>query len=81
MDKITFDFENGIIEINTKHQQGTLEDPELKTKKAAILKASGLVEEDVTNVVEIFTNYVNGFLTKEDMETLLDKDITGTYGE
>lgn len=81
MDKITFDFENNTIEIHTENQDGVLVAPDLKDRKPAILKAGGLVTADLSNIQEILTNYINGYLSAEDFNTLVEKDIEGTYGQ
>lgn len=79
MDKIIFDFENGVIEINNQAQQAVYNDPELKDRKHAILEAGGLHMEDFTNIKEMFENYMNGLLSKEDLNTLIENELNEDY--
>lgn len=48
-DKVTFDFENGIIEFDTPVQRGIERYPDLAEKREAIMAAAGYETVDMTD--------------------------------
>ena len=77
MDKVTLDFENNIIIWETDTQQGTEYCPELSAKKAAIMAAMGYTAIDLSKMVKAFTDYMNGQISAEELEHLLDQEARG----
>ena len=77
MDKVTLDFENNIITWETDAQQGTEYCPDLSAKKAAILAAMGYAAVDLTKMVNAFQSYVNGQISAEELEQVLDQEGRG----
>lgn len=65
-DKVTLDFENGIITWDTDSQKGTEHCPDLAERKAAILAAMGYEVVDLTPTVTAINAYANGELTEEE---------------
>lgn len=76
MDRITFDFENNTVEIETNVQSGTLTDMELSTKKAAILEAAGLHAIDLTETVDMVNGLINGEVSTEEFNAFLENTLS-----
>ena len=63
-DKVTLDFETGMITWDTDSQKGTEFCPDLKGRKAAILAAMGYETVDFTPTVAAINAYANGEMTE-----------------
>lgn len=73
MDRLILDFENGIIEFDTDSQKGTEHYPELKEKKAEILKLLGYETVDFTPAIDAINGFINGKTTEDELNNFLDK--------
>lgn len=71
-DKITIDFENEIITINTNSQNGTELYPGLKEKKDEIMKVLGYETVDMTPAINSFNEYINGKITKDELDKKIE---------
>jgi len=74
MDKVTLDFENGIIEWDSDAQKGTEHCPDLRERKKDILAAMGYEQWDVSNVVGAVNDFVNGLISDEEMGEIFDRE-------
>ena len=63
-DKVTLDFETGMITWDTDSQKGTEFCPDLKERKAAILAAMGYETIDFTPTADAINAYANGEMTE-----------------
>lgn len=59
MDRITFDFEKKTIEIENDKRHGTISAPQLPEKRAAIVRAAGLVEFDAEGMADIIRSMLH----------------------
>ncbi len=59
MDKITFDFEKGTIEVSNDRRSTTLELPNLSERRISILRAAGLVQFDAEQMAGIIKSILN----------------------
>lgn len=66
-DRVTLDFETGMITWNTDSQKGTEFCPDLAERKSAILAAMGYESVDFTPAVAAFNAFVNGQITEEEL--------------
>lgn len=64
--KVTLDFETGMITWDTKYQQGTEFCPDLAEREDAILAAMGYSKIDLTPTVSAVNAYANGRITEEE---------------
>lgn len=67
MDKVTLDFENGLIEWNSDTQKGTEHCPDLKDRKAAILAAMGYEQFDFSDVIGAVNAFITGEISEDEM--------------
>ncbi len=59
MDRITFDFEKKTIEIQNDKRHGTISAPQISEKRAAIMRAAGLVEFDAEGMADIIRSMLH----------------------
>lgn len=64
--KVTLDFETGMITWDTDHQKGTEFCPDLAEREEAILAAMGYGKFDLSDAVDAVNAYINGEITEED---------------
>ena len=64
--KVTLDFETGMITWDTKYQQGTEFCPDLAAREDAILAAMGYSQIDLPPTVSAVNDYANGLITEEE---------------
>jgi len=74
MDKVTLDFENNIVEWDTKSQKGTEHCPDLAIRKPLILAAMGYEEYDMSETINIVNAFANGEMTIDELESKLEKE-------
>lgn len=72
-DKITLDFETGMISWDTDTQKGTEHCPDLKERKVAILAAMGYKPIDMGPIKAAFEAYMNGELNEAEFNAVLDE--------
>lgn len=70
-DKVTLDFETGMITWDTDAQKGTEFCPDLAERKAAILAAMGYETVDMSPAIGIFNDFANGKITEEELHKRL----------
>ena len=75
MDKVTLDFENNIVEWDTKSQKGTEYCPDLKERRTLILAAMGYSEYDFSNVINAINAFANGEATEEELTAFLENEV------
>ena len=73
MDKVTLDFEGGIITWDSDIQKGTEHCPDLAERKASILAAMGYEQWDAGAVRDAVEDFVNGRASWEEMLDKMDK--------
>ena len=66
-DKVTLDFETGMITWDTNSQKGTEFCADLAERKAAILAAMGYESVNFAPAVAAFNAFVNGQITEEEL--------------
>ena len=64
--KVTLDFETGMITWDTNYQKGTEFCPDLAAREDAILAAMGYGKIDLTPTVSAANDYANGLITEEE---------------
>ena len=72
MDKITFNFEENKILIETDGQCSLMSDPKLASRKSGILKAAGLEAVDLQPVANIIERFLAGKITEKELEATLN---------
>ena len=73
-DKVTLDFENGIIEWDTDGQKGTEHCADLAERKGAILAAMGYQMVDLSDAIGAINAYVNGEISEEELAQRLEEE-------
>lgn len=63
-DRVTFDFVTGEIIFDTDHQTGTEIDPDLKSKKSAIMAAAGFEVVDGKEIREFAEQLIKKLLSE-----------------
>lgn len=76
MNRITLDFENSMVTIETDAQQGTHFHPGLAALQPQILTVLGYEKFNLDPVVTIFENLINGQISRTEAEQQLDKYIS-----
>lgn len=74
VDKVTLDFENGLIIWDCASQQGTEHCPDLAARKPAILAAMGYEAIDFTSALNTINAFVNGEISEEEFEAALEQE-------
>ena len=75
MDKLTLDFENNTITIETEHQQGTEYYDNLIEKKGEIHKLLGFETVNISPVVKALEDLFNGNITEEEFNEFAEEFI------
>lgn len=70
--KVTLDFENGMITWDTDTQQGTEHCPDLAEREQAILEAMGYAIWDMTPMVDAVNAFLNGQATEKGLSEQLE---------
>lgn len=78
--KVTLDFETGMITWDTEHQKGIEVDLDLAKKETAILAAMGYSKMDFSKEIAAFNAFINGDITEKELlnrvEVRSEKDLT-----
>lgn len=71
MNKITLDFENEVVTIQTISQNGTHHHPGLAKLEPKVLSLLGYQKLNLAPIVEIFEKFLDGQISKEEMDRQL----------
>ena len=71
-DKLTLDFENNQITIETDNQKSTEYADNLKEKKAEIYKLLGFETVNITPAIKVIEDLINGKISEEEMQNKLE---------
>lgn len=81
--KVTLDFETGMITWDTDHQKGIEIDYDLAKKESAILAAMGYSKMDFTPEIDAFNAFLSGEITEDELlHRVYDRvEVTRPYGQ